>query len=272
MKKISRSGLFKNGLFKNGLFRKRLIKEKLKEKINKKNLFKRFGFDVLFFGVAFGIVSYAVKLLSKYITEIQSYSSKIMAVNEEELVSMFGNISALSDKIYYAMYFIIPVLVYLIYCLLQGISFFDFKQGEKNEKGEKHVWKKHIWKYVGWFSAVSLIPFIAFMFLIHSFFTNNWLLILFFVFSYVAFLLYIVPNFKGLENRIWDYKNFLWYLIYILLWILILLCLIFLHVSMKLSSIWVLFFVVCLGVVFLLSLLKEKMIIRGRRELRKGSN
>ncbi|MBU1203882.1 MAG: hypothetical protein KKG60_02320 [Nanoarchaeota archaeon] len=214
----------------------------MKKKVFEKKVFEKFVFDGAFFVIVFGIFSYGMKVLSGYMKVVQDYTSQLGTVDETGFLSLFGEMSVVSNRAYYLMFFIAPVLIFAAYCIFQGLSF------------------KKDWKYVRWFSVVSLVPFVVFLVMLNDMFSKGWVEVVFFVVFYVAFLLYLKPNFKKLGDRIWDYRNFLKYVAYVVLFALIICCLMMFYVSIKVSLVWILFLVTCLGLILLLSWFKSKLL------------
>jgi hypothetical protein len=213
----------------------------------KKTLFSRvvprFFFDASFFVILFGIFSYAITKLSSYVSEIKNYTANLdlTSTGETEFLAKFVEMEAVSSKVYYIIYYVLPAVVFILYCIFQGLSF------------------KNDWKYVLKFGLASIAPFIIFILLIDNFFSEAWMILLFVFLFYAAFGVYISPKMKDFGGKLWSPKTLLFYLAYTLLFLLIISLIVVLYVSTRLGAIWILFAAVWIGLVFLLSLLKEKM-------------
>lgn len=161
--------------------------------------------DLIYFLLVSIILILTRNITYGFLSDIQAFGGQLNAINiNEDLLeaqNLLSNLTSVTTKAYIFIFFIIPLIIFIIYIFLQGETL----------KKEKFSYKK--------FTLVSIIPFI---FLILGLFIDSWFFILFLITSYIAFILYFY-HYKKLNlayKKI--YKLFPMYLIYAILPLLIL--------------------------------------------------
>lgn len=206
-----------------------------------------FIFDILFFVFLFLLVYIGLGLMSSSMTRIQEFFAQTPDTSSPEFINEFTSMSALSNRMYTLLYFVFPLIMFIAYCVLQGLSF------------------RREWKYTAKFSLISVVPFFLFLVILNNFFSNIMINVLWIVLFYASFVLYLQPDFKRFGSRLWNWRIMTAYLGYLVLMSLIVMCAFLVYVGTKIGYGWVAFAPIGIGLTALLSLLKKKIIEKFNR-------
>ena len=161
--------------------------------------------DILYFFLVSIILILTRNITYGFLSRIQTFGGQLNAININENLleaqNLLSNLTSVTTKAYIFIFFIVPLIIFAIYVLLQGAT---FKKGKFSYKN---------------FTLTSIVPFI---FLILGLFIDSWFFILFLITSYIAFILYFYPYKKLDLSYKKIYKLFPIYLIYTILPLLIL--------------------------------------------------
>lgn len=174
----------------------------------KNKFLKIFSLDLSYFLIFLVILIVSRLKIAQLLLTIQSYSPKLTAINPNEDVvgaqNLINELSSLTNHTYLFLFIIIPLIIFLVYALIQGYSFYLLKK-EKN--------------YLLKFSLVSLPSLIFLSLLIFN--PNIYLLIILILTMYFSFFIYFKKFNKIKEIFTKFYKFFPLYLIYLILSLII---------------------------------------------------
>src|SRR3989344_1689911 len=180
----------------------------MKETI-KENILRTFSLDigfVLFLG-AFLIL--ARNKIGNYISQINIYLPQINSINPNIDPAVADILIKDANSIVNNMFiflFVIPVVVFLIYFIFQGLSFYYFKKERK---------------YLIYFFVTSLFSYIVFILLLTESNFNLFLILISLLFAYLTFLSYLqIKEESYLMLLKKSYVLFFVFLGYLVLWIL----------------------------------------------------
>lgn len=167
----------------------------------KQKLLKIFFLDLTYFLLLTIILILTRIKVSEFLTQVQNYGTQLNAIDINQDLqftqNLLSQISSAANKAYVFLFILVPIIIFILYIIFQGLTF----------KKEKFSYKNFI--------LISLIPFI--FLLLTLFFFKIYLFILFIITSYLAFVLYFY-NIKKLKLAFFKiYKLFPFYLIYLIL-------------------------------------------------------
>jgi len=202
----------------------------------KNKTIKIFFLDLTYFLLLTIILILTKIKINEFLARLQTYGSQLNTINInqdiQEAQSLLSQISSVTNKAYIFLFIIVPLIIFILYIIFQGLTFKREKSSLKN------------------FILINLAPFI---FLILALFLFNiYLFILFIITSYLAFVLYFY-NFKKLKISLTKiYKLFPFYLIYIILSILItgFFYLSYTRIYISTDFIWIFLFGILLNLLF----------------------
>ncbi len=171
--------------------------------INMKSKFiKIFFLDLSYFLLSLIILILAREKIKEILIKIQSYAPELNLVdpNQIEAQNLISQISSLANTAYLFIFIIIPIIIFLLYILLQGYSFYILKK-------EKNYFLK--------FTLASLPTFVFLILLMFKY--NLYLLIITILSSYLSFFLYFMDLNKIKLAFAKIYKYFPLYLIFAIL-------------------------------------------------------
>ncbi len=202
----------------------------------KRNLIKTFFLDLTYFLLLTIILILTKIKINEFLARLQTYGSQLNIINinqnTQETQSLLSQISSLTNKAYVFLFIVVPLIIFILYIIFQGLTF----------KREKFSFKNFI--------LTNLVPFIFLTLALFLF--NTYLFILFIITSYLAFVLYFY-NLKKLKIALTKvYKLFPFYLIYIVLSILItgFFYLSYTRIYISTDFIWIFLFGILLNLLF----------------------
>ena len=174
----------------------------------KNKFLKIFSLDLSYFLIFLIILIVSRLKIAQLLLNIQTYSPKLNAINPNEDVvgaqNLINELGSLTNQAYLVLFIIIPLIIFLVYVLIQGYSFYLLNK-EKN--------------YLLKFSLVSLPSLIFLSLLIFN--PNIYLLIILILTMYFSFFMYFKKFNKIEEIFTKFYKFFPLYLIYLILSLII---------------------------------------------------
>jgi len=189
-----------------------------------KKFLKIFFLDLIYFSLFLIIIFLSRSKIKGILENVQSYAPQLNFINNTiDTQNLISQINSQVSYAYLFLFIMIPLLIFCIYIIFQGFSFYILK---------KH--KNYILK----FALTSFPTFIFFTLLMFNY--NFYLLIIFLFSGYYSFFSYFSNNLKLFFKKI--YKYFPLYLAYLILSLLtiILLFLSFLSISTKTNYILIL--------------------------------
>jgi hypothetical protein len=202
-----------------------------------KKFIKIFFLDLLYFSLFLIIIFLSRAKIQKLFANIQSYTPQLNLINSTiENQNLISQINSQVTYSYLFIFILIPLLIFAVYILLQGCSFYILKK-EKN----------HFVK----FTLVSLPTFIFFTLLMFNY--NFYLLIITLLSSYYAFYSYYKNNLKLILRK--SYKYFPLCLAYLILSLLSIIFLFLSFLSISTKTNYILIFI-SLAIIFLFSYYK----------------
>jgi hypothetical protein len=174
----------------------------------KNKILKIFPLDLIYFLLFTFVLILSRSWIQQFLLKLRSYAPQLNAINPNsntiEAQNLITNINSLANNAYLFIFIIIPLIIFIIYILLQGYSFYLLKK-EKN--------------YLLKFALVSL-PSIIFITLL-TFNPNIYLFIITFLTMYLSFFLYFKDLNKIKLAFIKIYKYFPAFLLYLALSLII---------------------------------------------------
>ena len=149
-------------------------------------ILKTFGFDLGFFILLAGIAMFLREKIRYYLSVLSTYGSLLNSVNPEQDVvkaqQLLQELSGIADRAVLILLVLVPIAIFLIYCLLQGGSFY-FLHKKKN--------------YLLWFSIASLPAYLFLLLMLNYLWLGllSWIILL--VLSFFGFVYYLKPEKKG---------------------------------------------------------------------------
>ncbi|HLC62914.1 MAG TPA: hypothetical protein VJJ21_01200 [Candidatus Nanoarchaeia archaeon] len=169
---------------------------------------KIFGFDLGFFVLLIIIFAFLRAKIRTYLSVIGDYNSLIAGINPEndlaKAVDVLQGLSSVAGKAYFLI-LVAPIVIYLVYVFMQGMSF------NLNKKD----------KYLLKFSIASLPGYVFLLLAFNYAWLNVIVLLLFFVLCYFTFLFYLKPYYKGVLKLAKDFKMILYFIAYLLFFVFI---------------------------------------------------
>ena len=141
----------------------------------KPKFIKIFSLDLSYFLLLLTILILAREKIKEILIKIQSFSPQLNLIdpNQSEAQTLINQINALTNNTYLFIFIIIPIIIFILYILLQGYSFYILNK-EKN-----------------YFLKFALASLPTFIFLILSIFKDNLYLLIITIFSgYLSFFFY----------------------------------------------------------------------------------
>ena len=196
---------------------------------------RTFLLDLTFFVFTIIILILGRLKLMQMLVGLQGYGPQLNSIDPNANIlqtqNLLSQINTSADKIYIYLFIILPLIIFILYILIQGFSFYLLKK-------QKNFFIKFI--------LSSLVPIIILVLAISQY--NYILLVLFFISSYLAFFLY----FKDLKEIKLAYKKiyvyFPYYLVYLILSLLILSSFFMTDASYKISNLF--FWYLTFGILF----------------------
>ncbi|MBI4159331.1 hypothetical protein HY500_03685 [Candidatus Woesearchaeota archaeon] len=179
------------------------------KKTSRKNIFRTYLLDigfVLFLGFFLifsrNIVGNYISQMNVYLPQINSIDPNLDPVGAEFLIK---DANSISNNMFIFL-LVIPVVVFLIYFIFQGLSFYYLKKEKK---------------YLIYFFVTSLFSYILFALLLTKSSFNIPLILIFLLIAYLTFLSYLTINGEDyLKLLKQSYVLFFVFLGYLLLWII----------------------------------------------------
>ena len=208
----------------------------------KDRILKIFFLDFVYFILLLFIVLFSRLQIQSLLSKIQSYAPELNTLNNQNILDAQGLISqinSLSVQAYLFIFIVIPLIIFILYILLQGYGFYLLKKE-----------KKFLLK----FSIINLPVFIFISLLI--FIPNVYLFILVMLISYLTFF----PHFHD-KKRIpltltKFYKYFPAYLLYLILSLLIIISLFLAYTTFSVQGNYIILLIFSIIFTLLLSLYK----------------
>ena len=209
----------------------------------KQKLIKTFLLDLSYFLLFIFILITSKEKVKSFLLQIQSYSPQLNAIDPNQNIleaqNLISQINSLANNAYLFIFIIIPIIIFVLYVLLQGYGFYLLKK-EKN--------------YLIKFTLASLPSFIFFTLLLFN--QNLYLLIITILTFYLSFFLYFkdLSKIKLAFTKI--YKYFPLFLLYLVLSLIILSMLFIFYISLLTEIKYYLLLIIGLIFIFIFSYYK----------------
>jgi|SRR3989344_1107148 len=208
----------------------------------KDRILKIFFLDFVYFILLLFIVLFSRLQIQSLLSKIQSYAPELNTLNNQNILDAQGLISqinSLSVQAYLFIFIVIPLIIFILYILLQGYGFYLLKKE-----------KKFLLK----FSIINLPVFIFISLLI--FIPNVYLFILVMLISYLTFFLHFHDKKRIHLTLTKFYKYFPAYLLYLILSLLIIISLFLAYTTFSVQGNYIILLIFSIIFTLLLSLYK----------------
>ncbi len=208
----------------------------------KDRILKIFFLDFVYFILLLFIVLFSRLQIQSLLSKIQSYAPELNTLNNQNILDAQGLISqinSLSVQAYLFIFIVIPLIIFILYILLQGYGFYLLKKE-----------KKFLLK----FSIINLPVFIFISLLI--FIPNVYLFILVMLISYLTFFLHFHDKKRIPLTLTKFYKYFPAYLLYLILSLLIIISLFLAYTTFSVQGNYIILLIFSIIFTLLLSLYK----------------